>query len=292
MSVNTPIQWCDDTVNPTMGCDGCELWNENTRMCYAGTLTQRYKGRKGYPPAFEQVTTFSGRMAKAAARADLRGQPRLTKPWLNGLPRLIFVSDMGDSLSEAVTFDYLKTEVIDIVTGEAGQRHGWLWLTKRPGRMAEFSAWLGTFNLEWPSNLWAGTTITTQNTAPRVRDLLRVGNRDTIRFLSVEPQLESLNLRGWLGDLDWVIQGGEAGPGAREFKLAWAYEVRDQCARAGTAYFLKQLGQRVTRNGARLELDDGHGGDWSEWPAALRVRRMPITPESVVIPPKEDAVQS
>ena len=74
-----------------------------------------------------------GRMETAARAPSLAGQIRPDKPWLNGLPRLIFISDMSDALSEDVTFEYLETEVIDAVAGDRGSEHNWLWLTKRPG---------------------------------------------------------------------------------------------------------------------------------------------------------------
>ena len=165
MSQNTDIQWCDSTVNPTMGCDGCELWNGDTRVCYAGALHGRFAGRKGWAPRFEEVTLFPGRIAEAARWSDLTGKPRHEKPWLDGYPRLIFVSDMSDALSSTVLFQYLRDEIIVNVTSDPGVRHIWLWLTKRPRRMAEFSCWLAQRGIDWPGNLWTGTSITTQATA-------------------------------------------------------------------------------------------------------------------------------
>ena len=100
MSAHTTIQWCDSTVNPTMGCRGCELWNATEKTCYAGIMTEKWKGKQGYPDSFLQPKLFPGRMQIAASWSDLTGQPRKDTPWLNGLPRIIFISDMGDSLSE------------------------------------------------------------------------------------------------------------------------------------------------------------------------------------------------
>src|SRR4051794_16856770 len=196
MSITTKIQWCDSTCNPTMGCEGCELWNSKTgdRTCYAGVLHRRYGGvTKGFSPTFEEVTFWPGRMADAAVWPDLTGTTRRDKPWLNGLPRLIFVSDMSDALSSVVPFDFLEEEVIHTATSPSGQSHHWLWLTKRPERMAQFSDSLKTKGVSWPKNLWAGTSITTQATITRIKPLLRVGDADTIRFLSVEPQHGSIN---------------------------------------------------------------------------------------------------
>src|SRR5262245_30484311 len=112
-----------------MGCDGCELLVPGHQTCYAHMLHSRFGGRSpGYAPSFGEVTEFPGRMEKAAKWSDLRGVSRPDKPWLDGLPRFIFVSDMADGLSHTVTFEYLKQEIIDNVTSEAGQRHRWLWL--------------------------------------------------------------------------------------------------------------------------------------------------------------------
>ena len=206
-----------------MGCDGCELWMEGRRSCYAGVLHRRFGGATpGYAPTFEDVTRFPGRMAEAAHWRDLAGKERPDKPWLDGLPRTIFVSDMSDSLSRGVSFKYLRDEVIQNVNSDKGRRHEWLWLTKRPERMAEFSTWLLERGIPWPTNLWAGTSITTQATRSRIAKLLNVGDENTIRFLSVEPQVEAIDLTAWLPRLDWIIQGGESGRQARPFAIEWA----------------------------------------------------------------------
>jgi protein gp37 len=188
---------------------------------------------------------------------------------------MIFVSDMGDSLSRAVSFEFLKHEVIDVALTPSGSKHVWQWLTKRPARMAEFSQWLGSDGIEWPSNVWAGTSVTDRATRSRVTNLLRVGGIHTTRFLSVEPQTEDLDLAAWLPRLDWVIQGGESGRDPRAFDLDWARRLRAECIEARVAYFLKQVGARVLDRGRKVKLRDTHGGDWSEWPEDLRARQMP-----------------
>ncbi len=279
MSDTTKIQWCDSTINPTMGCDGCELWTMKVKKCYAGAMHVRRAGKtKGFSPTFEELTFWPGRMARAVRWRDLDGASRDDKPWLDGLPRLIFVSDMSDALSSSVSFEYLRDEIIANVVTPEGRRHRWLWLTKRTNRMARFSEALKDQGIAWPDNLWAGTSITTRATTNRIRDLLRVGDHDTTRFLSVEPQYEPLPLSGWLPRLDWVIQGGESGPGSRPFHLEWALDLHRQCKDAEVPYFLKQLGTTVFSQGERIRLADHHGGDWAEWPQLIRVREMPIRP--------------
>jgi protein gp37 len=220
-------------------------------------------------------------MNQAAGWPSLAGRQRADKPWLDRLPRLVFVSDMSDSMSLTVPFEYLRDEIILNVRSERGKSHQWLWLTKRPDRMARFCRALADQGIEWPDNLWAGTSITSQATSSRIRHLLEVGSERTIRFLSVEPQVEAVDLSPRLPEIDWVIQGGESGRGARPFNLAWALSLIEDCDRLGVPYFLKQLGSNVVESGKRLVFCDGHAGDWTEWPADLRVRRMPLIPEPV-----------
>jgi hypothetical protein len=79
--------------------------------------------------------------------------------------------------------------------------------------------------------------------------------------------------------LDWVIVGGESGPGARPFDLAWGRSLVEQCKAAGVACFVKQLGAKPSNSaqpgGDAFWFTDKKGGDLSEWPADLRVREFP-----------------
>lgn len=302
MSETTGIQYCDSTINPVMGCDGCELWQragqpaqedeavsvakEPRRTCYAGQLHRtRGKTNPGFAKSFLTPEMFPGRTAKAARSAPLAGKDRADKPWLNGMPRVIFVSDMGDALSHEIPNAYLLKEIVEVAMGDAGKKHIWLWLSKRPGRMSKFSGWLAAQGIAWPRNVWAGTSVTGQQTIGRARSLLNVGNDKTIRFLSVEPQLGPIDLGDVVTKMNWVIQGGESGSRATPFDLGWARAMRDACRAAGVPYFLKQLGAEPyaeNHSGCRIPLEragkalrDRHGGDWAEWPEDLRVRQMP-----------------
>lgn len=143
MGQSTSISWCDSTVNPTSGCDGCELWNttpqRKVRRCYAGKIHTQYAGgNKAYPGPFEQVDLQPGRMIKSAAFSSLTGVERPDKPWLNKQPRIIFVGDMADVFSKDVPFEYLQTECLDVVDSQDGQRHFWMFLTKQAPRMLQF----------------------------------------------------------------------------------------------------------------------------------------------------------
>lgn len=249
--------------------------------CYAGTLHLRHgknpfdpekRTNAGYAPTFEQVTAFPGRMERMARSRDLSGTRRPNKPWLDGLPRLVFVSDMGDALCGSVDFGYLKSEIIDAVMSPKGRRHIWLWLTKRPARMAEFARWLREeHGIDWPDNLVAMTSVIDRRMLRAVDHLREVPAK--VRGISVEPLIERVEID--IAGIDWLIVGGESGPGARPFDLAWARELRERCREEGVAFFCKQLGAAPVENGERLTLEDPHGGEWNEWPRDLRVREMP-----------------
>jgi len=277
MAVKTKIQWTDGTVNPTTGCEGCELWNGRIQKCYAGVITKRFgRSNRGLADDFNIVNLAPGRMEVAAQCKSLTGTKRLSKPWLNGLPRLWFIGDMADTFSKDVPFEYLRDEVILRVASPDGLRHQWQWLTKRPVRMAAFSAWLQEQSISWPSNLWVGTSVTTQGRTNRIAALLRVGDDHTLRFVSIEPQWGAIDLKQWLPHLDWVIQGGHSGSHDHPFAIEWADDLREQCAKSHVPYFLKQLGSCITVNGNKLRGHRGQGGDCSKWPARLRVRQMPV----------------
>lgn len=299
MGRGTPIEWCDDTVTPVPGCDGCELSSRGTAEevaegvraghCYAEFLhtTMRRAGRPGYAPSFFAPTPFYGRVWAAARAPDLVGVSRPRKPWLDGRRRVIFLNDMGDALSKNITFEFLLAEVIEPVRSEAGERHDWLWLTKRPRRMGRFARWLKARGVAWPPNLWAGTSITSAATLARARDLCSFDG-PVMRFVSLEPLLGPLSLPPALlqcpGGAEYgrglsrttvhaggccarrihlAIIGGESGPAARPCDVAWIRALLAQLAGAGVPAFVKQLGAHVLTTN-----DDGLSGcAEGDWPA-------------------------
>lgn len=302
MGEHTGIEWADSTVNLMMGCDGCELWNPKTESghCYAAALTKdRLEGgpQVGWPRSFGQPMMFANRLYQAAKWRDLTGTRRPAKPWLDGLPRVVFPDDMGDTFTESLPLDWLAPHLATI----AESPHVWLFLTKRPRRFREFAK-----RYPLPPNLWAGTSITASANLGRITELLEIPA--AVRFLSVEPLIEPVDLTLYppflahLGaaavecphghdacpicdrGIDWVICGGESGPRARAFNIAWARALRDQCAACHVPFFLKQLGgnafEPVGASGAfaGMQLKDSKGGQMREWPADLRVRQMPRVP--------------
>ncbi len=226
----------------------------------------------GYAPSFERISTFPGRAMQMARQADLLGKHDPDKPWADGLPRLIFTGDMGDIFARQSDFDFIASDVMPAIESPQGRRHIWLLLTKRPERMAEFARVHGGF----PPNVCCMTTITSSENLGRLDRLREV--ECTMRGISAEPLWErlepaALNLEG----IDWMILGGASGTrhSARPFDLQWARELRDCCAQAGVACFVKQLGSNPVHHGRQLRLADRHGGDWNAWPEDLRVRAFP-----------------
>jgi protein gp37 len=246
MAHDTKIGWCDTTVNGSSGCDGCELFSPRApgdATCYAKALHESRLAKSLpslYGPKFEEVRMIPGRFAKAAAYSSLTGVPRPEKPWLDGLPRLIFVGDMGDFLSREVTDAFLDSELLPAIQSDGGRRHMWLLLTKRPSRLAKVAKRWGGL----PNNTVAMTTITDQRTADRrLPQLLEVACR--WRAISAEPLLGAARLAPWLsqGLIQWLIAGGESGPNARPMAPQTARALRDEAVDAGTCFFFKQWGQ-------------------------------------------------
>lgn len=282
MGKDTRIEWCDSTLNLEIGCDGCELWNSKVRTCYAGNLVEANKGAKGYPASFDKPELFLDRLAAALKWPDLTGKDRQEKPWLNGLPRLIFLNDLGDTFTESLPVDWLAP----CLSQMADSPHQWLILTKRVRRMREFSE-----RHPFPPNVWALCSVDTQGTADaRIAELLKVKAR--VRGVSLEPILGSVDL-SFFGTLpavetpgeyvqvyqrlQWVIVGGESGPGARPCHQQHIRSVIRQCSEAKTACFVKQMGSNVVDSqGCRVKFNDAKGGDMMEWPTWACVRQMPI----------------
>jgi len=131
-------------------------------------------------------------------------------------------------------------------------------LTKRARRLAELAP-----SLPWPSNVWQGVSVENARYTSRVTDLVKVPA--AVRFLSVEPLLGPIPHLP-LDGIDWVIVGGESGPGHRPIQPEWVRVIRNQCADTGVAFFFKQWGGPTPKAGGRT-LD---GQEWSEMPATPR----------------------
>lgn len=137
----------------------------------------------------------------------------------------------------------------------------------------------------FPANVWVGTSVEDRPRLKRVQQLREIPAK--VHFLSCEPLLEDLGAIDFANHVEWVIIGGESGPGARPMNVAWARSLVQQCRAAGVAPFVKQLGSRpywenadarseFDCGGGMLDLCDKKGGAMSEWPEDLRVREFPV----------------
>lgn len=272
--MSTKIEWCEETWNPIVGCtkvspgcDHCYAERMAFRLgeIYANTLNPGLK--KYYQVIVHKKENFGKWTGKTYFEPD-----DINKPLKWKKPRKVFVCSMGDLFHENVYFE----QIVDVweVMIKAPQ-HTYLILTKRPQRALEFTKWLsketapvgGEFFPVLP-HIWWGVTAENQMRAnERIPILLQIPAAK--RFVSVEPMLTAIDfydiqmgnefynsVRGF-GDisasnghfdgrkLDWVICGGESGPGARPLYPDWVRSLRDQCEAAGTPFFFKQWGEYI-----------------------------------------------
>jgi len=228
------IEWTEETWNPTTGCTKISPGCKN---CYAERMAKRLQGMRmeKYKNGFE-LTTHS----------DMLETPLIWKK-----PRRVFVDSMSDLFHEKVP-DTFIFQVFE--TMRAAHWHEFQVLTKRAKRLLEINE-----SISWPSNVWMGVSVENQDYIKRVT-YLRQTNA-AIKFLSLEPLLGPLNNLD-LSDIDWVIVGGESGPGAREISPEWVVEIRDQCLSSYVPFFFKQWGGVNKKlNGRLLE-----GIVWDEMP--------------------------
>lgn len=252
MSSRSRIEWTETTWNPTTGCDRISTGCEN---CYALTLAKRLKamGSAKYQNDGDPRTSGPGFGITTHEQA-------LATPYRWRDPHVVFVNSMSD-LFHARVPDHFVRDVFAVMTDTP--RHTYQVLTKRPRRLARLAA-----GLPWPSNVWMGVSVENTDTLWRVDQLRQVPA--AVRFVSAEPllgPLAGLSLEG----LDWVIVGGESGPGARPLDLDWACSLRDHCLAADVAFFFKQVGGRTPTAGGR-QLD---GRTWEQMPTMDKHRPHP-----------------
>jgi protein gp37 len=228
------IEWTESTWNPVTGCDDASPGCAN---CYARRMAKRLQAMG----AFNYRNGF-----------DVTLQPQmLERPLEWKKPQRIFVNSMSDLFHVDVPTDYVG-KVFDVM--KRAHWHQFQVLTKRSGRLLKLSS-----QLPWPDNVWMGVSVESPDFKRRIDHLRATPAR--VKFLSLEPliaPLGKLNLAG----IDWVIAGGESGPGARPMDAAWVREIRDQCVDAGVAFFFKQWGGVFKKRTGR-ELDRR---TWDEMP--------------------------
>ncbi len=307
MSDHTKIAWSDATWNPVTGCSkitpGC-------KFCYAEREWRRLSANPKAPVYFGRAFT------------DVRGhEDRLDPPLRWRRPRKIFVNSMSDLFHESVP-DAFIDRVFAVMA--LSPQHTFQVLTKRPERMRDYldarcdnrEHAIGKQMIELSAgrdpglpelplpNVCLGVSAENQDTADE-RILLLIQTPAAVRWVSLEPLIGPVDLEevpvGMFGPLrphggvsaenprlDWVVVGGESGPHARPFDLAWARQIIEQCKTAGVPCFMKQLGAHPGYRG-QPPLDGWHdlysngeilrgrpNSDPAAWPADLRVREWPL----------------
>jgi protein gp37 len=234
MATNSTIEWTEATWNPLTGCTkispGC-------KHCYAERMAKRLlaMGQPNYANGFK--LTLQEKMLE------------LPLTWKK--PRTVFVNSMSDLFHKNVPADYIE-RVFKVMN--SAYWHKFQVLTKRSERLLEMS-----HRLAWTPNIWMGVSVENQDYTFRIDHLRQTGAQ--VKFLSLEPLLGALphlNLNG----VDWVIVGGESGPGARPMNPDWVKQIQMQCAKAQVAFFFKQWGGvHKKKTGRQLE-----GRTWDELP--------------------------
>jgi protein gp37 len=235
MADNSAIEWTEATWNPTTGCDRVSSGCDN---CYALTLAKRLKamGAEKYQSDGDPQTSGPGfGVALHPSTLDL--------PYRWRRPRLVFVNSMSDLFHAKVPIGFVR-DVFAVIADTP--QHTYQLLTKRSARLRKLAD-----RLDWPPNLWMGVSVETASELGRIDDLRLIGA--AVRFISAEPLLGPL--RGLdLTDINWVITGGESGPGARLCHPDWVRDIRDCCSDADVPFFHKQWGGLHAKAGGR-ELD-------------------------------------
>ena len=242
MSASSKIEWTDATWNPVRGCSKISPGCKN---CYAKTFAERFRGVPGHP--FEQGF-------------DLRLVPeKLAEPFKWSSSRRIFVNSMSDLFHSGVPDNFVRKVSAVMRTADW---HTYQVLTKRPDRMGRL--------LRGPlrkaascSHIWWGVSVENRRHGlPRIDKLRESGA--AMKFLSIEPLLEDLGEFD-LSGIDWVIVGGESGPGARPMNRDWVIRIRDLCESAQVPFFFKQWGG-VRKALYGRELDEE---TYDQFPAAV-----------------------
>lgn len=234
MSTKSSIEWTESTWNPLTGCTkispGC-------KHCYAERMAKRLRamGSPNYANGF-----------RLTMHPDA-----LSIPYRWKKPQVIFVNSMSDLFHKSVPDDFIR-QVFGTMNG--AHWHTYQVLTKRAERLARLAP-----DLPWAPNIWMGVSVESDRYVPRV-DLLRSVPAG-VRFLSLEPLLGPLPSLG-LDGVDWVIVGGESGPGARPMDSEWVRAIRDRSVESNTPFFFKQWGGVNKKKSGRL-LD---GRTWDQMP--------------------------
>ena len=214
---DSTIEWTGKTWNPTTGCTKVSKECDN---CYAETETYRYMHNPKLPKYSKGFDVF------------VQHEDTLSTPFKWKKPQVVFVNSMSDLFHKDVTLDFLQ-KVFKVMNDTP--QHTYQILTKRHNILKEYSS-----KLNWTDNIWMGVSVGHKAGERRIKPLVECDAK--YKFLSVEPlieELSDLDLKG----IDWVIAGGESGPGARPMNKEWVLKVKKNCEDQGVPFFFKQWGE-------------------------------------------------
>jgi protein gp37 len=225
VAVGSKIEWTEATWNPVAGCT---VLSPGCTNCYAMRMASRLAAMG--QPKYDGITRVSGGRPKWTGRIKLDYKSlKIPFNWKKG--RLIFVNSMSDLFHEKVPLEYIK-EVFNVM--ENTPQHTYQILTKRAELLENFGN-----KITWPENVWMGVSVESEDYWWRVQHLRNTPAK--IRFLSLEPLLGAIETLQFEG-IDWVIAGGESGPGCRPVDPDWIRAIRDACVKQQVAFHFKQWG--------------------------------------------------
>ena len=238
MALKSSIEWTESTWNPITGCNkispGC-------KFCYAERMAKRLKamGSENYKNGFKLTLQ----------------EHALTLPLTWKKPQTIFVNSMSDLFHKEVPVSFVK-RTFEVMN--KADWHRFQVLTKRSDTLLKLNS-----ELNWTENIWMGVSVENQDYTFRVDDLRQTNAH--IKFLSIEPLIGRINDLD-LTNIDWVIVGGESGPGARPIEEEWVVRIKNICKEAKVPFFFKQWGGvNKKKNGRTLK-----GKIWNEMPKLKR----------------------
>ncbi|MEW6713329.1 MAG: phage Gp37/Gp68 family protein [Candidatus Riflebacteria bacterium] len=224
MPSKSTIEWTQITWNPVTGCSKISSGCKN---CYAERMARRLHlmGSKRYVNEF-----------KVTLQPDLLDFPRSIR-----LPKQIFVNSMSDLFHEEVPLEFIQKV---FKTMNECPQHIFQVLTKRSTRLAELAS-----RLPWSDNIWMGVTVEDDANKFRIADLKIVPAK--VRFISFEPLLTKIDKPDLTG-INWIIVGGESGPGARPVQKEWVESLQRCASNFAIPFFFKQWGGTNKKKSGKL----------------------------------------
>jgi protein gp37 len=249
---NSKIEWCHHSINLWWGCTEV---HEGCNNCYASSLAHRYRHnvwgndqpRKEIKTAWENLKKLQNKAEKAneihrvfvGSMMDIFEKPVQLIDWKNN------VIDDGGNCTTGMLRDRFFNEVVP-----NSPNLMFLLLTKRPSNINKYIP--ESWKLNPPDNVMFGTSPVNQETADKL--IVQLSKVNGKKFLSVEPQLEAVDLMAPINDgtnrvlldlVDWVINGGESGPKRRPFNTEWGRQLRDDCKKKNVPFFFKQIDKKL-----------------------------------------------